>query len=179
MPTERGPIYFLAGAPGVGKSTAARLLAERFDRAVLFDIDTFRKLVVKGLSEPSENWNEETTLQFHLAHAAVGKSAKTYADAGFAVVAEQCSSLEDVKTFLEHAGPAQVICLRAEMETNLTRNRERQNKSFDPLMIEHFVRSLGDSMPAQFREAGYPVIDTTNLAPEQVVAQILSLREAF
>lgn len=179
MPTERGPIYFLTGAPGVGKSTTARALADRFEKAVLFDIDYFRKLVVKGLSEPSQNWTDETTLQFHLAHVAVGQSAKTYSDAGFAVIAEQCSSPESIQTFLKYAGPSQVVCLKAEMQANLRRNRERENKSFDPMDIEHFVLALGDKMHREHHAAGFAVLDTTDLSTEETVDRILSLRQLF
>jgi len=169
----KGEIYFLTGAPGVGKTTTAEVLASHFDRSLMLDVDEFRKFVVKGRSEPSEGWSEETTLQFHLAHVAVGKVAHLYAEAGFAVVIAHCSSVESVQTFLEYAGPSHVICLRAEMESNLTRNRERQNKSFDPLDIEHFVLSLGETMPRQYSDAGFVVLDNTKLTISETVQQIL------
>lgn len=175
MSSQIGPIFFLSGAPGVGKSSTARALANRFPKAVLFDIDYFRKLVVCGLSEPSEDWSEETTLQFHLAHVAVGQAAKTYSQAGFAVIAEQCSSVESIQTFLENAGGGTVISLKADLPINLKRNRERTNKSFDPLDIEHFVLTLGESMPRDHEQAGFHVIDNTNLTIDETVERILSL----
>ena len=174
MLTERGPIYFLSGAPGVGKSSTAKALANRFEKSVLIDIDYFRKLVLKGRSEPSANWTDETTRQIELAHIAVGKVAKTYSDAGFAVVAEHCSSPDSIQLFVDQAGPTKIFCLKAEMPTNLERNRNRQGKSFDPADIEHFVLSLGDSMHKEHHHAGINVLDTTNLTSEQTVEAILA-----
>jgi shikimate kinase len=37
-----GRVVFLTGAPGVGKSTVGRLLADRLERAFFLDLDAFR-----------------------------------------------------------------------------------------------------------------------------------------
>ena len=171
--TERGAIFFITGAPGVGKSTVARALAQHFERSILFDIDYFRSLVVKGLRQPTSGWDEETAAQFRLAHEAIGKVAKTYSEAGFAVIAEHCSFPDNVGTFLEQAGPAVVVCLKSDMETNLARNLMRTNKSFDPKDIEHFVLKMGDSLFLEHQKAGFPVIDNTNLTVEEAINRIL------
>lgn len=49
---------FVTGAPGVGKSTVGRALAERFERAFFLDLDAFRANVVRGLAQPSAGWSE-------------------------------------------------------------------------------------------------------------------------
>ena len=174
--TERGAIFFLTGAPGVGKSTTARALARHFEKSIHFDIDYFRSLVVKGMCQPNEGWNDEIAGQFHLAHKAVGKAAKTYSDAGFSVVAEHCSFPNDLNTFLEHAGSGVVVCLKSTMETNLARNLMRTDKSFDPIDIEHFVLSKGDSLHLELEKAGFTVLDNTNLSIDEAVDKILSLQ---
>jgi shikimate kinase len=172
---ETGRFFFITGAPGVGKSTTARALANHFKKSILFDIDYFRSLVVKGLKQPTSGWDEETELQFRLAHQAVGKVAITYSDAGFTVVAEHCSGYEMVQEFLTYSGGGVVVCLKSTMETNLARNLMRTNKSFDPKDIEHFVLSMGDSLYLEFEKEGMAVLDNTNLEVEEAVGEILFL----
>lgn len=179
MVTGRGQIFFLSGAPGVGKSTTAKAIAKRFEKSVHFDIDYIRSLVISGLKQPTDGWDEETERQFHLAHAAVGQMAKVYSEGGFTVVAEHCSSPKDVKTFVENAGKAIVVCLKSDLQTNLERNLMRTEKSFDPKDIEHFVYSLGDSLYKEHKQAGFAVLDTTHLFIEQAVDEIVSLRTLF
>ena len=173
----RAPIFFLTGAPGVGKSTTGRALAQKFRQTILFDVDYFRSLVVKGLKQPTSGWDEETENQFRLAHHAVGAIADTYSQAGFAVIVEHCSSYDMVQEFLDYAGPTKVVCLKSTLETNLARNLMRTNKSFDPKDIEHFVHSLGESLPHEF-EGKFTVLDTTDLTVDQTIEQILSLQNA-
>ena len=175
---KRAPIFFLTGAPGVGKSTTGQALANRFRQSILFDIDYFRSLVVKGLKQPTTGWDEETETQFRLAHQSVGAIAKTYSEAGFAVIAEHCSSYDMVQEFLDYSEGGIVVCLRSEMETNLARNLLRTNKSFDPKDIEHFVLSLGDSLHIEFEKHQMMVLNNTNLPVEKAVEVILSLDPA-
>ncbi len=170
-----GPVFFLTGAPGVGKSTVGRLLADRFERAFFLDLDAFRTLVVKGLSQPSAGWSEETTRQFDLAHRAAGQIAKLYSEAGFAVVVAHCSNPEMVALFLEACPHARVVCLRASLEVNLARNNTRTNKSFDPRDIEFFVHELWESLPVRFAEAGFLALDTTHQTPQQSMEKAFGL----
>ena len=172
---KRGQIFFISGAPGVGKSTTARALANHFEKSILFDIDYFRSLVVKGLKQPTSGWDEETELQFRLAHQAVGSVAKIYSDAGFTVVAEHCSSPDMVQEFLDFSKGGIVVCLKAALQTNLARNLTRTNKSFDPKDIEHFVLSLGESLWLEFESKCMTVIDNTNLQVNEAIQRILSL----
>ena len=173
---KRGQIFFISGAPGVGKSTTARALANHFEKSILFDIDYFRSLVVKGIKQPTSGWDEETELQFRLAHQAVGSVAKIYSDAGFAVIAEHCSSPEMVQEFLDFSMGGVFVCLKADIQTNLARNLTRINKSFDPKDIEHFVLSLGESLWLEFERAGITVLDNTNFQIEETVQKILSVQ---
>ena len=178
LAVERGSIFFITGAPGVGKSTTARALANRFKKSILFDIDYFRSLVVKGLKQPTSGWDEETELQFRLAHQAVGSVAKIYSDAGFTVVAEHCSSPEMVQEFLDFSKGGVVVCLKSDMATNLARNLMRTNKSFDPKDIEHFVLSMGDSLYLEFEKKGMSVLDSTELGVEEAIRAILVMQPA-
>ena len=171
---ERGVIFFLTGPPGVGKSTIAKALAQRFEKSIYFDIDLMRWRVVKGLSLPAPgNFSEETQKQFDLAHVATGKAAQLYADAGFAVIAEHSSHKTYIDSFQAHAGPSEVIALTADLTTNLSRNRLRTSDSFDYKSLEFVIPMLNESFRKEHADAGYRVIDTTNLSVDEAVAKIL------
>jgi adenylate kinase family enzyme len=51
------PVLILTGPPGAGRTTAARLLAERSERAVHVDSDHFFRFIKSGFVEP---WRPES-----------------------------------------------------------------------------------------------------------------------
>ncbi len=173
----KGRIFFLTGAPGVGKSTTATELAARFERAFRIDLDYFRQYVVSGLRQPTQGYDEECHRQFCLAHIAAGKCAKTYSDAGFAVIVEHCSFPDTIKLFVEEAGPTTVVCLTCDLPTNLSRNLMRTDKSFDPMGIEHFVHKINPLIWPEFAERGLPVVLNDSLEIEAAVNQILEIEK--
>jgi hypothetical protein len=174
----KGRIFFISGAPGVRKSSTAKALASRFEKAFRIDLDCFRQYVVSGLRQPSQGYDEECHRQFCLAHSAAGKCAKTYSDAGFAVVVEHCSFPDTVGLFVEEAGPTTVVCLTCGPDTNLERNLLRTNKSFDPQDIEHLVRELNASIWPEFATRELPILDNGNLEIEAAVNQILEIEKS-
>ena len=53
MSEAAAELIVLKGAPGVGKSTVAKLLAVRFPASVRLEIDTLRQMVV------SDDWTNQ------------------------------------------------------------------------------------------------------------------------
>jgi hypothetical protein len=170
-----GPIFFISGAPGVGKSTTGVALSKRFEKAVLFNIDYFRQLVVQGVAHPVPRWTEEVGRQFALAHVAVGKAAQVYSEAGFAVIAEHASHPHHLELFVKEAPSAKVACLYASVEKNHERNLGRTGKSFEPETLNGVIEMLAPSLYVECAEAGYATLNTTDLQVEDAVAWILNL----
>jgi hypothetical protein len=54
----------------------------------------------------------------------------------------------------------------------------RTDKSFDPKDIEHFVRSMGDSLYLEFEKNGIAVLDNTDLEVEEALRAILAMPPA-
>ncbi|MDX2917331.1 MULTISPECIES: AAA family ATPase [Streptomyces] len=86
--TATAPVVVVTGIPGSGKSTVGALLAERFDRAVLIEGDVLRRMVVTGRAEMSPEREPEALLQYGLRLRHLAFLARSYAAAGFPVVAE-------------------------------------------------------------------------------------------
>lgn len=172
----QGPIFFLTGPPGVGKSTLAKALAQRFDKGVHIDIDHIRLSVVKGIALPAPGiWTEEHTLQFNLAHIAAAHQACAYADKGFAVIAEHCSHTQYIQTFVEIAPTTKVISLTADLTDNQERNALRTSTSFDYPSLAFVIEMLNESMRLEHADAGYPIVNTTGLDIESTVNQIFTI----
>lgn len=176
MPTQPGPIFFLTGAPGAGKSTVARALAQRFDHGIHIDIDKIRLMVASGIAlhQPGID-NPEVARQLRIAHVAAGQMAKTYADEGFAVIADHCSHVPFINAFLDQVKTATVVALRPNLTVNQTRNLLRSSHGVNFASLKPVIEMLYESLPHEYAEANIPIIDTTVLTVEETVDQILSL----
>jgi predicted kinase len=80
-----GPVLIVTGPPGAGKSTAARLVADRFDPAVCLESDWFWTSIVKGFVPP---WRPEADSQNRAVMRALAESAGALATAGYGVVVD-------------------------------------------------------------------------------------------
>jgi adenylylsulfate kinase-like enzyme len=80
-----GPILILAGPPGVGKTTTARLLAAGSERAVHLESDLFFHFIRAGYVEP---WKAESHEQNTIVMRIVAAAAAGYADAGYFTIVD-------------------------------------------------------------------------------------------
>ena len=78
--------FLITGPQGAGKTTVADVVARSFDRGVHVEGDAFRRFVVAGRSEMTEDASDEAVAQLRLRYALARRAAEEYEQAGCAHV---------------------------------------------------------------------------------------------
>jgi adenylate kinase family enzyme len=144
------PVLLLTGPPGAGKTTTARLVAARSERAVHLESDVFFHFICAGYVDPwrSESHQQNTTVMSIAAAAAAG-----YADAGYFTIVDGIISprwfFEPLRGALQQAGHAVAYAvLRAPLAVCLSRAGDRDaSRLSDPAVVEQIWRDFADLGP--------------------------------
>ena len=166
------PIIWITGPPAAGKTTLTQALAKRFERAVHIPVDDLRLWVVQGMAD-AVPWTDESERQFQIAEQATCAVARTYQDAGFAVIVDHCRNMVRLDEVIatELAGRSVFkVCLLPSLEVNLRRNQERTNKPFDPSFLDDTIRFVNEMMRTASARPGWTVIENDELTVEQTIA---------
>lgn len=141
------PVLVLTGPPGAGKTTVARLLANRTRLGVHLEADTFFHFVAAGYVEP---WRPQSHAQNVTVMGAVAAAAASYADGGYETTIEGIVIprwfLAPLRAALEQRGHAvRYAVLRPTLEACRARVARRGGRELsDPDVIQRLWDEFAD-----------------------------------
>ena len=167
-------IFLITGMPGAGKSTVARVLAQRFARSAHVDIDmVFHHFTVTGKAEPTSQ-DAEAAAQAMLAVRNAAAMARNYADAGFTcvldgAVVERAHVMACARAVYPHR--LHLVVLAPPVRVSDERDATRSGKT-----VAAFFRHLHPLLHEQLVGLGL-WLDTSQQTPGESVTAILSLQD--
>ena len=122
-------LLIVTGPPGAGKSTIARLVADRFEPSALVLGDLFFGFVARGYIDP---WLPESHEQNTVVTEATARATSVFARGGFTTIFDGMVGPWFLPTFMRYADVAAVhyAVLLPSVETCVARVRERVGHGF-------------------------------------------------
>jgi len=166
-------LFVISGVSAAGKSTVARLLAERFERGVCVPGDAIRAMIVSGRVDVRPDSKEEALRQLTLRYAGALSVAGIFLNGGFDVVVEDVIIGPILGEFLRLVPVPEfhLVFLDPDAAALERREQERSKVAYGP------DRWSVGGLQAVLREETDRIglwLDTTGLNAEQTVEAIVS-----
>lgn len=122
----------LTGISAAGKSTVAELLARRFWKGVHVKGDVFRRMVVSGRREMSEDPEPEARRQLELRYRLGAATADAYFGAGFSVVVQDIVLGDALNAYVAaiQSRPLAVVVLSPDLDAVAKREKARAKTAY-------------------------------------------------
>ncbi|MPY63240.1 AAA family ATPase [Streptomyces spongiae] len=171
MSAEPGSaVVLITGVMASGKSTVARLLAERLPRAAHVPGDAFRRMLVSGREEPLPEETAEARAQLELRYRLSALVADEYAAHGWTAVVQDIVLGDDLSDYVGRVRtrPLYVVVLAPSAAAVRAREAGRPKTGYGAWTVEALDRALRSGTP----RVGL-WLDTGEQTPEQTVTAIL------
>jgi Fe-S cluster assembly ATPase SufC len=161
-------LIVITGPPGAGKSTVARIVADRFDPSVLVEGDAFFAFLARGAVPP---WlpesNEQNTVVIEVAAAAAGR----FVAGGYHTVYDGVVGPWFLPTFASATGVDRLhyALLLPAIDTCVQRVARRQDHGFTD---EAATRKMHDEFARTEIDPRHVLVDPRG-DPEMVAAEVL------
>ena len=174
----RPAVLIITGPPGAGKSTTARLVAQRFDRAACLESDWFWTTIVTGFVVP---WRPEADPQNRAVLRAVAAATAALVAAGYSVVVEGIVGPWYLglltETLAKDGVDTHYVVLRPGVGVTLARAASRAGEERVPGHPALSGEKPATHMWEQFSDLGElerHVVDNARLDPHQTAALVWS-----
>ena len=163
-------IYVITGVMASGKSTIAEALARSLEKCVHLRGDVFRKMIITGREEMSENPSDEALNQLDMRYSITAKVAIEYLKNDFSVVVQDNFLGEKLLYFVEllKQYPTYVIVLNPDIKSIEEREQKRGKRGYVGFTVESLYKIFIEKTP----RIGL-WLDTTSMSVGETVNEIL------
>ena len=183
-PRTASAFFLVSGPMAAGKSTVARLLAQRFERGAYVEGDVFRRSVVAGREEMTPDASSEAFAQLRLRYRLAAMVGDAYFVEGFTVVVEDVIAGPLLAECVEliRSRPLHVVVLLPSPAAIAAREAARAQTGYrappDPTAAPSAARARWsvERLHAAFTSDTPRIgrwLDTSRQTPEQTVDAIL------
>jgi len=166
-------VIIISGIPGSGKTTVARMLAARFERAAHIESDLMGRFIVSGMVPPQGPPADEAAAQLRLRRTNICLLADSFAEAGFVPVIDDVVVSPDVLgRYRQQLRTRPLLLVELVPGLNVVQARDRDR--------DKHVFSLWGHLDAQLRTSMPRVglwLDTSDMTAGQTVDAVMARLE--